>query len=101
MSGRRRPLPLKGRYAADGSFAKWLWAFSEEMRDITATVTGETGAEGDGQFGGKIFGSSTGPINGWPSGVLLPEPGCWAFDITAATPDGDVYEGRLVFPAVP
>lgn len=101
MSGRRRPLPLNGRYATDGSSAKWLWAFSEEMRDITATVTSETGAEGDVQFGGEIFGSSTGPINGWPSGVLLPEPGCWTFDITATTRDGDVYEGRLVFPAVP
>jgi hypothetical protein len=91
-----RALPLNGQYAADGTSTKWLWAFSEEMRDISVTVTSETGARGEVQVGD----SSTGPINGWPSGVLLPEPGCWTFDITANALDGDIYEGRLVFPAV-
>lgn len=71
------------------------------MQGISVTVTSETGTEGDVQFGSAITGSSTGPINGWPSGVLLPEPGCWTFDIIATALDGDVYEGRLVFPAVP
>jgi hypothetical protein len=96
-----RPLPLNGQYAIDGTSTKWLWAFSEAMRDISVTVTSETGAEGEVQFDGAIIGSSTGPINGWPSGVLLPEPGCWTFDITATALDGDIYEGRLIFPAVP
>jgi hypothetical protein len=96
-----RPLPLDGQYAGDGPFTKWLWAFSEEMQEIDVTLTNERGADGEVQFGGAIMGSSTGPINGWPSYVILPEPGCWTFDITATAPDGDVYEGRLIFPAVP
>lgn len=96
-----RPLPLDGQYAADGMSTKWLWAFSEPMQGISVTVMSETGTEGNVQFGGAITGSSTGPINGWPSGVLLPEPGCWTFDVTATALDGDVYEGRLVFPAAP
>ena len=96
-----RPLPLNGQYASDGSSTKWLWAFSEEMRDIAATVTSDAGDEGEVQFAGEILDSTTGPVNGWPSGVILPEPGCWTFDITAAAEDGDIYEGRIVFPAVP
>ena len=96
-----RPLPLNGEYTDEGMFTKWLWAFSEDMRNIDVTVTDERGAEGEVQFGGAITGSSTGPINGWPSYVILPEPGCWTFDITATALSGDVYEGRLVFPAVP
>lgn len=96
-----RPLPLNGQYASDGSSTKWLWAFSEEMRDLSVTVTNESGTEGEVQLAGKITGSSTGPINGWPSGVILPEPGCWTFEITATAESGEIYEGRLVFPAVP
>lgn len=96
-----RPLPLDGVYANEGMYTKWLWAFSEPMQDITATVTNELGTEGEVQFGGAITGSSTGPINGWASYAVVPEAGCWTFDITATARDGDVYEGRVVFPAVP
>ena len=97
-----RPLPLNGVYASDGTSTKWLWAFSEPMRDIAAVVTNERGTEGEVQFGGQIMGSSTGPINGWPSYAIVPEPGCWTFAITAtAVDDGEVYEGRVIFPAVP
>lgn len=96
-----RPLPLDGVYARGGMSTKWLWAFSEPMQDITATVTNEHGTAGEMQFGGAIMGSSTGPINGWPSYAVVPEPGCWTFDITATARDGAVYEGRVVFPAVP
>lgn len=74
-----RPLPVGGQYASDGTSTKWLWAFSEDMRDIDVTVTNENGTVGEIVFGGAITGSSTGPINGWPSGVILPEPGCWTF----------------------
>lgn len=96
-----RPLPVGGQYASDGTSTKWLWAFSEDMRDIDVTVTNENGVTGQVQFGGAITESSTGPINGWPSGVILGEPGCWTFEITATALDGDVYEGQIVFPAVP
>jgi hypothetical protein len=96
-----RPLPLNGQYASDGTSTKWLWAFSEEMQDLTVTATNENGTEGEVQIAGEIIDSSTGPINGWPSGVILPEPGCWTFEVTATALDGDVYEGRVVFPAVP
>ena len=96
-----RPLPVDGVYASDGTGTKWLWAFSEPMDEITAVVTNERGIEGDVQFGGEILSSTTGPINGWPSGVILPEPGCWTFAITATAENGEVYEGRIVFPAVP
>lgn len=96
-----RPLPINGIYASDATFTKWLWAFSEPMRDIAATVTNEQGDTGQVQFGGAILGSSTGPINGWPSYAIVPEAGCWTFDITATAIDGDVYEGRVIFPAVP
>lgn len=96
-----RPLPVGGQYASDGTYTKWLWAFSEDMRDIDVTVTNQNGVPGDVQFGGAITGSSTGPINGWPSYVILPEPGCWTFEIAATALNGDVYEGQFVFPAVP
>jgi hypothetical protein len=96
-----RPLPLDGVYASDGTFTKWLWAFSEPMRDIIATVTNERGTEGEVQFGGEILSSTTGPINGWPSYAIAPEPGCWTFEITATALDGEIYQGRVIFPAVP
>jgi hypothetical protein len=33
---------------------------------------------------------------------MLPEAGCWTFAITATVVDGgEVYEGRVIFPAVP
>lgn len=96
-----RPLPLDGQYASDGTFTKWLWAFSEDMRDIDVTVTNELGTQGEVEFGGAITSSSTGPINGWPSYAIVPEPGCWTFNITATALDGSTYEGRIVFPAVP
>lgn len=96
-----RPLPLDGIYINEGMSTKWLWAFSEPMSDITATVTNEQGATGEVQFGGAIMGSSTGPINGWPSFAVVPEPGCWTFNISATARDGEIYEGRVIFPAVP
>ena len=96
-----RPLPLNGEYVNEGMYTKWLWAFSEDMRDISVTLTSETGAEGNVQFGGAITSSSTGPVNGWPSYVIVPDPGCWTFDITATALDGEVYMGSIVFPAVP
>ena len=96
-----RPLPLNGIYAREGMSTKWLWAFSESMKDISAVVTNEQGTSGEVQFGGQIMGSSTGPINGWPSFAVVPEPGCWTFEITATATTGEVYEGRVVFPAVP
>lgn len=96
-----RPLPIDGVYVNEGMYTKWLWAFSEPMQDITATVVNEQGTKGEVQFGGAITGSSTGPINGWPSYAVVPEAGCWTFDITATARDGEVYEGRVVFPAVP
>ncbi len=96
-----RPLPLDGQYGSNGPFTKWLWAFSEHMTDITATVTSETGAEGEVSFGGEILDSSTGPINGWPSYAIVHEPGCWTFEITATAANGDIYQGRVIFPAVP
>lgn len=96
-----RPLPLDGVYAREGMSTKWLWAFSEPMQDISATVTNEQGTTGEVQFGGAIMGSSTGPINGWPSFAVVPEAGCWTFDITATARDGETYEGRIVFPSVP
>ncbi len=96
-----RPLPLNGTYASEGMSTKWLWAFSETMTDIAATVTNEDGVTGEVQFGGQITGSSTGPVNGWPSYAVVPEPGCWTFQITATAHSGEVYEGRVIFPAVP
>jgi hypothetical protein len=96
-----RPLPLDGVYAAEGMSTKWLWAFSDSMTDISATVSNENGTTGEVQFGGQITGSSTGPINGWPSFAVVPEAGCWTFEITATAADGSIYEGRVIFPAVP
>ena len=96
-----RPLPLDGMYVNERMSTKWLWAFSDPMQDISATVTNERGTAGEVQFGGAIQGSSTGPINGWPSYAVVPEAGCWTFDITATAQNGEVYEGRVIFPAVP
>lgn len=96
-----RPLPLDGMYANEGMSTRWLWVFNEPMQDIAAAVTNEHGTAGEVQFGGAIMGSSTGPINGWPSYAVVPEAGCWTFAITATAQDGEVYEGRVVFPAVP
>lgn len=96
-----RPLPLDGIYAAEGMSTKWLWAFTEPMSEISAEVTSDTGALGEVQFGGQILGSSTGPINGWPSFAVVPEPGCWTFAITATAKTGEIYEGQVIFPAVP
>jgi hypothetical protein len=96
-----RPLPLDGVYAAEGLSTKWLWAFSDPMTSISATVTNEHGTTGELQFGGQIMGSSTGPVNGWPSFAVLPEAGCWTFEITATAADGSIYEGQVIFPAVP
>lgn len=96
-----RPLPLNGTYASEGMSTKWLWAFSESMTDISATVTNEHGTLGEVQFGGQIMSSSSGPVHGWPSYAVVPEPGCWTFEITATAHSGEVYEGRVIFPAVP
>ena len=96
-----RPLPLDGVYAAEGVSIKWLRAFSDPMTSISATVTNEHGTTGELQFGGQIMGSTTGPVNGWPSFAVVPEAGCWTFEISAVAADGSVYEGRVVFPAVP
>jgi hypothetical protein len=96
-----RPLPLDGVYAAEGLSTKWLWAFSDPMTSISATVTNEHGTTGELQFGGQIMGSSTGPVNGWPSFAVLPEAGCWTFEITATAADGSIHEGQVIFPAVP
>jgi hypothetical protein len=96
-----RPLPLNGVYASEGMSTKWLWAFSDTMTDISAKVTNEHGTLGEVQFGGQIAGSSTGPINGWPSFAVVPESGCWTFEIIATAHGGEVYEGRVIFPAVP
>lgn len=95
-----RPLPVNGEYADEQMNAEWLWEFVPPMEDMTITATNERGTTGTVEHGGSVLSSSTGG-NEWPSTVVLPEPGCWTFDITATTHDGEIYEGRVVFPAVP
>lgn len=96
-----RPLPVNGIYEQEEMFTKWLWAFSEPMSEIAVDVTSDTGVAGEVQFGGMITGSSTGPVNGWPSYAVVPEPGCYTFTITATAQSGAVFQGEIVFPAVP
>lgn len=95
-----RPLPVDGEYSNEHMSAKWLWEFVPPMEQMSITATNERGARGTVEYGGPVLSSSTGG-NEWPSTVVLPEPGCWTFDITATAHDGEIYEGRIVFPAVP
>jgi len=94
-----RPLPVHGSYA-NGDNAKWLWILSDDLDDLKIAATNEKGTTVDFSDPGRVLSSSTGG-NEWPSIIEVPEPGCWTFHISATGPDGDPYEGRIVFPAVP
>lgn len=92
-----RPLPLDGVYASEELSAKWLWQFSERVSEISMAVTNETGDHGEVSFGAPL----TAYDYQWPSIVVVPEAGCWTFEIDAVAVDGRAYAGRIVFPAVP
>lgn len=95
-----RPLPVGDTYPDGKMHTKWLWEFVPDIRDVSVTPTNERGTKGEVEGLQRVLGSSTGG-NEYPSSVILPEPGCWTFEVSVTTADGQSARGRIVFPAVP